>query len=329
MKRLKWILLSVLLVVVIVVAAVGIYVYIQLNKDVPELAKIDRELAFISDQNGNWDIYILQEDGTLRNVTEENDADDYLFYFTFNRDMIYFYSNSSGAFNPARIKLDGSEREDLNFMTAAVRAFGSGHMDMDPNWSPGADRLAWSKTATATSDICIAAVDDVNNFDCLTAGQGANVMPAWSPDGLRMAFASDRNGGRQDIFIADVPGGNQTQLTPDDPSGYAFQPVWSMDGQQIMYVWNGEDDALVNGDLDLWVVGVDGSNLHRLGEGEVFTGDPSYSPSGNFKAYMTNENGTWRIYVSDADGSNPRLVSDEASNSLFPAWVPSPASENE
>jgi hypothetical protein len=109
MKKFKWLILGVLGLVIIVVIAGAIFIYQRLNKDVIELEPVSGDLAFMSDRNGNWDILVLEPDGTLHNVTEEGDGDDYLFSFTFDSEMIYFYTNRSGEFTPARVKKDGSE----------------------------------------------------------------------------------------------------------------------------------------------------------------------------------------------------------------------------
>jgi hypothetical protein len=72
---------------------------------------------------------------------------------------------------------------------------------------------------------------------------GTNTDPAWSPDGLRIAFVSDRNG-NADVWIMNANGSDQTQLTFE--SGATEAPAWSPDGTRIAYgVSNGTDDDVV------------------------------------------------------------------------------------
>ena len=326
MKKLTRILLVALIIVVLGGAIVVVYVYNRLHQDVIELEPVSGDLAFISDRNGNWDIFILKPDGTLINVTEEGEGDDYLFSFTFSSDMIYFYTNRPGEFVPARVKVDGSELEVMNFITAATNAFSSGHFDVDPTWSPDGRQLAWAKMQGFSNDICLSSVDDVNDFHCVTQKQGGNFMVSWSPDGTKLAYASDRTE-NQSIFVADIESGEQTQLTHDE--GWDFQPVWSLDGSEILFISNREDDSLVQGKFDLYLVKPDGSDLQPLAEGAIFKGDPVYSPSGEQVAFMSNEDGNWHIYLMDADGSNVRRLTDGDSNNMFPVWVPKPAEEKE
>ena len=58
----------------------------------------------------------------------------------------------------------------------------------------------------------------------LTPGEGRDDDPAWSLDGTRIAFDSDRNGSRFDLFIFDVATGTLQQLTSN--AGDNVAPAW-------------------------------------------------------------------------------------------------------
>src|SRR5918994_7202728 len=57
--------------------------------------------------------------------------------------------------------------------------------------------------------------------------------PAWSPDGQKIAFASDRDGNLE-IYVMNKNGSNQTRLTNN--SAADFSPAWSPDGTKIVFV---------------------------------------------------------------------------------------------
>jgi WD40-like Beta Propeller Repeat len=72
---------------------------------------------------------------------------------------------------------------------------------------------------------------------------GDNQDPAWSPDGLKIAFVSDRTGSYQ-VWTMNADGSNEVQLTSE--SGDTEAPAWSPDGARIAYgVGNGTDDDVV------------------------------------------------------------------------------------
>lgn len=75
--------------------------------------------------------------------------------------------------------------------------------------------------------------------------------PAWSPDGTKVAFHSDR-GGNYDIWVVNVDGSGLTRLTAsNDSDGY---PVWKPDGTRIAFIRGNE----------LWTMNPDGTDQKRI-----------------------------------------------------------------
>ncbi|HXS81894.1 MAG TPA: S9 family peptidase [Methylomirabilota bacterium] len=131
----------------------------------------------------------------------------------------------------------------------------------------------------------------------LTFGPKSNTSPAWSPDGSRLAFLSERGEKRQ-VWMLDMHGGDAEKLTANEEGVSAF--AWSPDGQSVAFVASEpKDDARKErdrryGDLErdgdrgfanLWVHGLGASKGKRLTKGDWAVGDFSWSPDGERVAF--------------------------------------------
>jgi Tol biopolymer transport system component len=136
---------------------------------------------------------------------------------------------------------------------------------------------------------------DGSDEKSLTDSPGLDAFPAWSPDGERIAFATDRDGNGE-LYVMDADGAHQRRLTntPEDESS----PAWSPDGAKIAYV-----TGVIDGNETIHVMNADGSSRKQLAEGNW----PSWSPDGErivYTVYSANESG--RLVVMNADGSGQR-----------------------
>ncbi len=147
----------------------------------------------------------------------------------------------------------------------------------------------------------------------LTDASGLDGFPAWSPDGERIAFVSDRDGGDWEVYAMDADGPNQTRLTRTPSEDEAF-PAFSPDGERIAFVVGPVGD-----DPTIHVMDADGEDRRRLADGNW----PTWSPDGGRIAFMS-ANDDEDIYVMDADGSRrTRLTDDVPGNDHWPpTWSP-------
>jgi dipeptidyl aminopeptidase/acylaminoacyl peptidase len=112
----------------------------------------------------------------------------------------------------------------------------------------------------------------------LTPAGKSERSPEWSPDGARLAFLSNRGGGKAQILVLSRDGGAPVQLTQRKYGVTSFR--WSPDGRSIAYL--AREDAAPDEDRDpqiadderdlarLWVVDVASRSSRRLGGvGEV------------------------------------------------------------
>jgi TolB protein len=113
---------------------------------------------------------------------------------------------------------------------------------------------------------------DGGNVRQLTDDPGSawDYHPAWSPDGSRIAFASNRDGD-DDIYVMDADGRNVRQLT-DVPLWFERSPVWSPDGTRIAFVSDRDYD------YDIYVMDADGGNVRQLTDDPGRDTSPVWSP---------------------------------------------------
>ena len=126
----------------------------------------------------------------------------------------------------------------------------------------------------------------------LTGGEGrlpapgADVNPAWSPKGDRIAFESNRTG-MPEIWVMNADGTNQHQVT--DLGGANFAPYFHPDGRRILFASNHKNPRSRN--FDLYLINADGTGLEQVTTNTEFDAFPMFSPDGRQLVWASNRNG--------------------------------------
>ena len=164
---------------------------------------------------------------------------------------------------------------------------------------------------------------DGTGVTALTTGTARDMRPAWSPDGSRIAFESDRVGNQLDIFVMNADGSAVTRLT-DDPARDQ-RPTWSPDGKQIAF----ESDR--DGQFEIYVMNADGRRPTRTTFSSPETGvfsccamAPEWSPLGDKIVFSGVRSGAWNLAEVNPDGSGRVWFDGATSKSQLPHpdWSP-------
>jgi Tol biopolymer transport system component len=103
----------------------------------------------------------------------------------------------------------------------------------------------------------------------LTDDPADDSSPAWSPDGILIAFTSERDGNRE-ICVMNVDGSFVLNLTNNPANDY--DPIWSKDGSRIAFV-SGRD-----GNSEIYIINADGNGLMKLTDDPAIDYLPVWSP---------------------------------------------------
>jgi Tol biopolymer transport system component len=153
----------------------------------------------------------------------------------------------------------------------------------------------------------------------LTNATGEDNGPAWSPDGQKIAFESDRDvpGGSADLYVMNADGNDQHKLT--NSAGVSeVSAAWSPDGTRIAYWRRGEDLESIG------VINADGTGERMLTGPDEPAADPAWSPDGEWIAYTTwtDNLDSPEIWVMRGDGSQKRkLVSGPFGQAIELDWT--------
>jgi tricorn protease len=159
----------------------------------------------------------------------------------------------------------------------------------------------------------------------ITRHEAYHLGPVFSPDGKEIAFTSNRHGS-YDVYVVSALGGEPRRITSD--SSADIVNGWSPDGKQLLFA-SSRSTSFPHG-YELYTVSAQGGQAHRISASEGREG--VFSPKGDQIAYVRGP-GTWYrkgyrgssnddIWISNADGTNNRRLTDSPGQDNSPMWAP-------
>ena len=266
-------------------------------------------IAFVSDRDGNAEIYVMNVDGSNQTNLTNNSAHDGFPAWSPDGTQIVFESNRDGNAEVYLMNVDGS---------GLTRLTNNSTDDRWPSWSPDGTQIVFSRWHDDGGQWEIYVMNtDGSGQTRLTNIFSEEATPVWSPDGAQIAFHSNRDG-QWEIYVMNPDGSGQTRLT-NSPEIDAH-PAWSPDSAQIaFYTYPDLGSPSV---VDIFVMNRDGSNIVQITDNPGIDAHPSWSPDGTQIVFYSDQHGpVWDLYIMNADGSyQTRIMGD--GHDYDPVWQP-------
>jgi TolB protein len=150
---------------------------------------------------------------------------------------------------------------------------------------------------------------DGSNVQRLTDNPADDLAPQWSPDGTEIAFTSNRSG-NYDLWVMNADGSDLRQLTDTTVQDYIV--AWSPDGSQIGFLAEGA----------AFIIDLERASVDPTEESAITAWRTNLSPDGTMMVGDRFTRGNWEIFVSNADGSESRNLTNNADGDNNPRWSP-------
>ena len=300
-------------------------------------------ITFISERDGNPEVYVMQADGSEQERLTSTDAPDSRPLWSPNYSWVAFVSQSSDTDSEIiRVSADGVEQNRI----ATSPGLNNQHV-----WSPNSERIAflsdrsgswqiWHVSAEG-SDLRQLTQDEIGVALGHWSPDGANLLftttepygivlrnpdgvnverrteypdesPRWSPKGDKVAFVSPGEDGKRDIYVMNANGRERRALTQNDGDNY--DPRWSPDGKRICYV------STTDGDAEIFVMDSEGNEQEQLTRNTVEESSPVWSPDGKRIAFVSYLYGQREIFTTHRDGTDQKRLTNNEYEDYQPDW---------
>lgn len=271
------------------------------------------KIVFSSNRDGNYEIYIMNPDGTQQTRLTFTSSNNQHPTFSPDGSRIAFQTDRDGNWEIYTMKTDGSDLTRISNHTAP---------DIEPCWSYDGRKIAFNTNrqgeqgqTSIYTEVYIMNPDGSSQTNVTHPGDPfgeTDQFPAWSPDGATIVFARMLG---TDYVIKTL---NLADLTVQDTiissSGIDRYPAWSPDGSHIAFMSNRD------GNQEIYVLNITTTIQTRLSYSTANDTLPCWSPDGARIVFTSMRDGNEQIYVMNADGSGQTRLTNNTAVDTEPCW---------
>ena len=255
----------------------------------PDGKQILFQSGSLEEADENSEIFVIDIDGSNIQQLTDNDSYDGNASWSPDGSQILFQSGSPIEYEEAD---EDSELFVMDVDGSNVRQLTDNDIyDGGASWSPDGTQILFRTTPTefegdygGAGTYIIEADGSVINYTHF----GWNYF--WSPDGSQILYSSPIWIDEFGVFIENFDGSSGQMLMAVEEA--RVRPLgWSPDGLRVLIVSN------VDGDEELFVVNVDGSDLRQLTDNDSYDYDASWSPDGSRILFTSGRDGDSEIFV--------------------------------
>jgi Tol biopolymer transport system component len=220
------------------------------NEEFPTWSPDGTTIAFASDQDGNFDLFTVRADGTGLTRLTDTEVNEYRPVWSPDGRRIA-YSTEVSENGPFSIRVMNTDGTDSSSLIESGSRYG--YMEL-ADWSPDGRTLLINIDTGGGYDL-FTMWPDGSHIEELAGGAGDFGGGAtYSPDGSRLLFQADLDGGC--LYVMDADGTGLRRLTTGCAEG--FTPTWSPDGTWV--AWAGGP----HGPADAYVMRADGTDRRLI-----------------------------------------------------------------
>ena len=188
--------------------------------------------------------------------------------------------------------------------------------ELHPSLSPDGKSVIYASRAPGNWDIYSLRVGGKNPVNLTKDSIADDTQPVFSPDGERIAFRSDRDGGG--IFVMGASGENVKRI-----ADFGHDPAWSPDGREIVFASTiGDPESRLSSQTQLFIVNITTGEKHPITPQTGIALQPHWSPHGYRVAYWAQVQGRLNVWTIPVGGGEAVRVTNDASVDWNPVWSP-------